>query len=284
MADLKEKIRNFILRILTRVITFYILLKIINSIKEIEIYSVTPGFWYAFGSFYLSFLVFAFLSFIMSTIFFYIIDKFNIYINDDAINSIMSSNFIWLLIYLILFIVTQAIAINLPIISLLFISFLLTIIGEALLIFIDYKNLKKKRLVELSKELSGKLKEIDFPKDAKLTIEPSTMDLLNLYFYNGNLKDIKEVKSEAKKYLNTVIMYVDENSFLPKRSTNRLMRKIQDYNAKRLLESTFDFIHRYKDLLSENKKTYTYNEYLTLKKFDTVIYNLDALWNFKINL
>jgi uncharacterized protein (DUF2164 family) len=148
-------------------------------------------------------------------------------------------------------------------------------------------NIRKRRrklLVQLSKELSGKLKEIDFPKDAKLTIEPSIMDLLNLYFYNGNLKDIKEVKSEAKKYLNNVIRYVDENSFLPKRSTNRLINKIQDYNTKELLERTFEFIHRYKDLLSENKKTYTYNEYLTLKKFDTVIYNLDALWNFKINL
>jgi hypothetical protein len=62
------------------------------------------------------------------------------------------------------------------------------------------------------------------------------------------------------------------------------MRKIQDYNTKRLLERTFEFIHRYKDLLSEDKKTYTYKEYLTLKKFDIVINNLDALWDFEINL
>jgi hypothetical protein len=110
------------------------------------------------------------------------------------------------------------------------------------------------------------------------------MDLLNLYFYNGDLKDIREIKSEAKKYLNNVIRYVDENSFLPKRSTNELIDKIQDYNTKRILDRTFEFIHIYRDLLSEDKKTYTYNEYLTLKKFDIVINNLDALWDFEINL
>jgi hypothetical protein len=151
-------------------------------------------------------------------------------------------------------------------------------------------NFRKRRreslakLAKLNEELRSKLKEIEFPKETKPTIEPSTMDLLNLYFYNGNLKDIREIKSEAKKYLNNVIRYVDENSFLPKRSTNELMEKIQDYNTKRILDRTFEFIHRYKDLLSEDKKTYTYKEYLTLKRFDIVIYNLDALRNFEINL
>jgi hypothetical protein len=148
----------------------------------------------------------------------------------------------------------------------------------------NFRKKRRERLAKLTEELRSELKEIDFPKETKPTIEPSIMDLLNLYFYNGDLKDISEIKSEAKKYLNIVIRYVDENSFLPKRSTNELMEKIQDYNIKRLLERTFEFIHRYKDLLSEDKKTYTYNEYLTLKKFDIVIYNLDALWNFEINL
>jgi hypothetical protein len=148
----------------------------------------------------------------------------------------------------------------------------------------DFRKRRRERLAKLIEELRSKLKEIEFPKETKPTIEPSIMDLLNLYFYNGNLKDILEIKSEAKKYLNIVIRYVDENSFLPKRSTNELMEKIQDYNTKRILERTFEFIHRYKDLLSEDKKTYTYNEYLTLKKFDIVIYNLDALWDFEINL
>ena len=148
----------------------------------------------------------------------------------------------------------------------------------------DLRKRRRELLAKLNEELRSKLKEIDFPKETKLTIEPSIMDLLNLYFYNGDLKDIREIKSEAKKYLNNVIRYVDENSFLPKRSTNELMEKIQDYNTKRILERTFEFIHRYKDLLSEDKKTYTYNEYLTLKKFDTVINNLDALWDFEIHL
>jgi len=162
--------------------------------------------------------------------------------------------------------------------------FLLALIIPTPHILIDYKNIMRKRLAELSKDLSSKLKEIEFPKETKFTIEPSIIDLINLYFYNGKLKDIREVKSEAKTYLDIVLEYVEDYSFLPKRATIKLMDKIQDYNVKRILERTFEFINRYKDLLSENKKTYTYNEYLILKQFDTVIYNLDALWNFKINL
>jgi|GEM_PF-4697611 len=187
----------------------------------------------------------------------------------------MMKKIIFLLLY---FLFLYALTENLVIALIVFLSSILIV-----RIF-NFRKRRRERLAKLIEELRSELKEIDFPKETKPTIEPSIMDLLNLYFYNGDLKDIREIKSEAKKYLNIVIRYVDENSFLPKRSTNELMEKIQDYNIKRLLERTFEFIHRYKDLLSEDKKTYTYNEYLTLKKFDIVIYNLDALWNFEINL
>jgi hypothetical protein len=198
----------------------------------------------------------------------------------------MMEKIIFLLLYfLFLYAFLYGLTENLVIVLIVFLFSVLIVRKYSLIKnFFNFRKRRRERLAKLTEELRSKLKEIDFPKETKPTIEPSIMDLLNLYFYNGDLKDIREIKSEAKKYLNNVIRYVDENSFLPKRLTNELIDKIQDYNTKRLLERTFEFIHRYKNLLSEDKKTYTYKEYLTLKKFDIVINNLDALWDFEINL